>query len=318
MAELVSILIPTYNREHCIAETLSSALAQTYSNIEIVLVDNASTDATWDIVSEFAGRDARVRAFRNESNIGPVRNWLRCVEYAAGDYIKILWSDDLIHSSFLAKTMPALQDERVGFVYSSVRVFAGDSPENGDFYYTVLGTGRHPTSIYLEGGLLGYDFPVSPGCALFRAHDVRECLLEQVPNRVGSDFSMHAIGNDLLLFLLIAARYPYFSVIADPLSYFRSHAGSITVSSTPGRIPLHYDLAKAYFLSQVSLDDRLCRRFNATLLLHRLRYNAAAARYNIHRLADFYPHGVEPTVDYVYLLRMLVKGLLRLLRKSRS
>lgn len=52
MSELVSILIPTYNREKLIRETLKSAAEQTYDALEIVVVDNASTDSTWTIISE--------------------------------------------------------------------------------------------------------------------------------------------------------------------------------------------------------------------------------------------------------------------------
>ena len=92
----VSILIPVYNREAFIAACVQSALEQTFTDFEIIIVDNASTDTTWKICQQIAEQDKRIRIFRNERNIGPVRNWRRCIEEARGVYGKILWSDDLI------------------------------------------------------------------------------------------------------------------------------------------------------------------------------------------------------------------------------
>ena len=120
---LVSILIPVYNREEFIGECIESALVQTFASIEIVVVDNASTDKTWEICQQFAAKDHRVRVFQNDINIGPVRNWLACVMQARGEYTKILWSDDLIHPDFLEKMLPYLEDPCVGFVYSSAYIF---------------------------------------------------------------------------------------------------------------------------------------------------------------------------------------------------
>lgn len=307
----VSILIPVYNRERYIQEALRSALSQTYENTEIVLVDNASTDGTWDVACQIAALDARIKVFRNAENIGPVRNWLKCVEYATGDYIKILWSDDLLHPEFLEKTLPCLQDDGVGFVYSAACAFSSDQPDNGPVYYSTIATGRHPTTAFVEGALLGGDYPVSPGCALFRAGDVRSSLLEQIPNRVGSDFTLHAIGNDLLLFLLVASRYPFFHVIAEPLSFFRVHDGSITVSSAKGRIPLHYDIAKAYFIDSSSVDAALQAKFNALLRIHLLKYRAEI--YGISRVSDFYITESRRDIDYAYLVCRFAKAALRAL-----
>ncbi|MDD1508258.1 glycosyltransferase family 2 protein [Pseudomonas sp. CNPSo 3701] len=252
MSLLVSILVPVFNRETIIAETLRAALCQTYAFVEVVVVDNASTDNTWEIIQEFARNDVRIKAFRNKSNLGPVRNWLRCIEEATGEYGKILWSDDLISPEFLEECM-ALMDENTGFVYSGVKIFT-DSPSDGRAVYSIGQTGHYPSLKYLRLALLDRDVPVSPGCAIFRMSDIRNNLLLNIENKVGSDFSMHAIGNDLLLFLLTANKYPLFGFVNKPLAFFRSHLGSITVSSTDGKIPLHYALVRAYYVERYCKD----------------------------------------------------------------
>jgi len=260
MTSLVSILIPVYNRETLIGETLASALAQTHQNIEVVVVDNASTDGTWEVIAEYAKRDPRVRVFRNDSNIGPVRNWRRCVDEACGEYGKILWSDDLIDPQFVERAL-ALFDAETAFVYSAVALF-NHQPGDGEDAYLLGKTGHYACADYIDHAMADTNVPVSPGCAIFRLRDLRDNLLVDVENRINSDFAMHAIGNDLLIFLLTAIRYPKFGFIAETLSHFRMHEGSITISSESGKIPLHYMLAKTYFVDRFmpQMRDTIARR----------------------------------------------------------
>lgn len=88
MNSLVSILIPVYNRENLVGETIESAINQTYKNIEIIIVDNCSTDNTWQVLQDYAQKDNRIRIFQNPENIGLVRNWERCIDVANNRYYK--------------------------------------------------------------------------------------------------------------------------------------------------------------------------------------------------------------------------------------
>ncbi len=96
MTPSASVLIPTYNGEAFIAECLESVLAQTYPEFEVVVVDDCSSDATVEIANAHASRDARIRVVRNDSNIGLVSNWARCIELAQGEWIKFVFQDDFI------------------------------------------------------------------------------------------------------------------------------------------------------------------------------------------------------------------------------
>ena len=91
---LVSICIPTYNGAKYLAQCLQSAQAQTWTNVEIVLVDDGSTDNTAHLAQAIAHGDPRVRVFRNDRNLGLVGNWNRCVNLARGEWIKYLFQDD--------------------------------------------------------------------------------------------------------------------------------------------------------------------------------------------------------------------------------
>lgn len=309
----VSILVPVYNRADCVEQTLNSALEQTFSDFEVVVVDNCSSDTSWEVVQRVAARDPRVRVFRNDSNIGPVRNWLRCVREARGNLVKILWSDDLLHRDFLAEAVPLMANGDIGFVYSPAIIFFGENPLDGNTFYNRTPLGCRPTAEFIEGTLLKRDYPVSPGCALFRLKDIQDCLLEQVPNRVGSDFAMHAIGPDALLFLLVAERYPFFYRLAQPLSYFRAHPGAITLSEGKSKIALHYDLAKAWFVSRGDLPPGLVSKFNSGLFVDLLVFRGKP--FGLRRLSDFYPEAGQHPLSVAYLPISVGSLLARVTRK---
>lgn len=104
---LVSVCIPTYNRAKYIGATIQSALNSTYSNLEIIVSDNASTDNTAEIVKGFA--DPRIRFYRNEHNLGPIKNWNLAIQRSSGDLVGLLFSDDLYGPFWLTFAVHVLQ-----------------------------------------------------------------------------------------------------------------------------------------------------------------------------------------------------------------
>jgi glycosyltransferase involved in cell wall biosynthesis len=120
---LVSIGIPVRNGQKYIREALDSLLAQTLSDLEIVICDNDSTDATETICREYAARDPRVRYFRNERNLGPAGNHNRCFAHATGRYFKWHAHDDLIEPTYLEKCVAVLaSDPTVANCHSFTKV----------------------------------------------------------------------------------------------------------------------------------------------------------------------------------------------------
>ncbi|MEL6457751.1 MAG: glycosyltransferase family 2 protein [Cyanobacteria bacterium J06621_15] len=105
---LVSIIIPTYNRPEYLNLALASAVQQTYQNIEIIVSDNCSPENPELIVKSFG--DSRIRFFRNESNLGMFANTMNAFKKARGKYVASLLDDDLWEKDFLAKLVPALED----------------------------------------------------------------------------------------------------------------------------------------------------------------------------------------------------------------
>jgi len=104
----VSVCIPTYNRVDHVVKAIESVLEQTYENYELLIVDNCSTDATEEVVSRYLS-DSRVKFHKNSTNIGMVGNWNKCLMLAKGDYIKYVFSDDVIHPTCLQKMVDAME-----------------------------------------------------------------------------------------------------------------------------------------------------------------------------------------------------------------
>jgi glycosyltransferase involved in cell wall biosynthesis len=306
--KLVSILIPTYNREHLIEETVQSALKQTYENIEIIIVDNKSTDNTWQVLEQLTAQDTRIKIFQNETNIGPVRNWMRCIDEASGEYGKILWSDDLIAPAFLEKTVPFLKNEEVGFVFTGTEIFIDGTDEKTSHYF-IGNSGIHESENYINGVLFDGEYPVSPGCALFRLSDLKKNLLINIPNKVNSDFSMHAIGNDLLIFLLTASKYKKFAFVNEKLSYFRAHNGSISIQSNDGKLPLHYNLASAYFVE--NYRQNLVKKLNVVIWNLLRVYKNTSQKLNLNTISDFYIINNDTSLDYFLFIKKTIKKIMK-------
>ena len=123
----VSIGVPVYNGEASIATMIDALLAQTFSNFEIVISDNASTDATEEICTQYAARDSRIRYVRQKQNIGGEGNFKFVLDQARGAYF--MWSacDDLRSPDFVALNVEFL-DRHPDYVASTCPNRIADRP----------------------------------------------------------------------------------------------------------------------------------------------------------------------------------------------
>lgn len=109
MDPLVSVCIPTYNRARCILRAVRSALSQTYRRVEVLVSDNASTDATMELLSTI--KDDRVTIHRQPRNLGPERNIQWLLAHASGDYFVVLSSDDYWEPEMLEVAVRRMEQE---------------------------------------------------------------------------------------------------------------------------------------------------------------------------------------------------------------
>ncbi|TMQ68383.1 MAG: glycosyltransferase family 2 protein, partial [Candidatus Eisenbacteria bacterium] len=137
----ITIAIPVFEREELVRKALESALRQPAADLEILVVDNASTDRTWEVLNSY--RDPRLRLVRNERNLGLFGNFNRCIFLARGRYVTTLCSDDMLLDGFLEPARKLLDvDPEVGMVSSRGRAV---DPRRGTTF--PLG-GNLPAGIY--------------------------------------------------------------------------------------------------------------------------------------------------------------------------
>lgn len=99
MTDVVSICIPVYNGEKYLHECLHTVREQTYKYLDILVIDDGSTDHSVEIIKKFRELDGRIRLLINDQNLGLVKNWQKCIEYANGVWIKFMFQDDTIKPS---------------------------------------------------------------------------------------------------------------------------------------------------------------------------------------------------------------------------
>ena len=116
--ELVSIIMPAYNAGKTLPQAVDSVLAQTYSRWELIIIDDASRDDTWEIACAYTSRDSRVRVLRNEKNCGVSETRNRGLQAAQGQWLAFLDSDDAWETDKLRKQMVLASRQGVQLVFT--------------------------------------------------------------------------------------------------------------------------------------------------------------------------------------------------------
>ncbi|HMK36542.1 MAG TPA: glycosyltransferase [Desulfomonilaceae bacterium] len=253
----VSVCIPSYNAEKYIGQTIRSVLDSTYSDFEIIVQDDASTDKTFVIAQDFT--DERVRCFRNSSNRGPVMNWNLSLRKASGEFVGLLNHDDLYSPFWLEFAVHHLDRKpHLGWVVTAGGTIdpAGNVLSFGGLFSETREYG--PSESFpelaklngLKGGFL-----------------VRRAVLDEV----GYYDEAAGPGADNELFLRLASKYPFFFNSRPHAAVFwRLHGDNLT--HTWGDVEQATE--SFYILDKI---------FSDTELPHTLRRYAKPAYEYLHR-----------------------------------
>jgi glycosyltransferase involved in cell wall biosynthesis len=116
----VSVVVPAYNNAEYIERTVDSILAQTYTDLEVIIADHASTDDTWGVIQQY-GSDSRVTLLTTEAGGGALRNWNRVSQAATAAYLKLVCGDDLLESTIVERQLEALEAHPSATLAASAR-----------------------------------------------------------------------------------------------------------------------------------------------------------------------------------------------------
>lgn len=133
----ISVIVPVYNAERYLTETVECILNQTYKNFELLLIDDGSSDSSPSLCDSFASKDSRVRVFHNE-NMGPAGARNFGLKQAEGDFIAFVDSDDLIDRDYLEQLIKTFNNQEVDLSLCGFDRFYNDDLANQKLY--LLGT----------------------------------------------------------------------------------------------------------------------------------------------------------------------------------
>lgn len=206
--ELVSVIMPTFNASKYLAGSIESILSQTYTNLELLITDDCSTDETRNILKEFSERDKRVKVKYLKENSGPGVARNRSIERAKGRYIAFCDCDD--------RWMPDKLERQIAHMRKHDCALCSSSYLICDENDKITGVNISPSHVTL--GMLKRDNKI--GC-LTAIYDIK---------RLGHKFYMPAIRKrqDWALFLNILKECQICFCITEPLAYYRQRVNSVS------------------------------------------------------------------------------------------
>jgi len=202
---IVSALVTVFNREKILSETVNSLTMSSFRDLEVILVDDRSTDHSWDVCKQLAQTDRRIHAHLNEKNLGDYSNRNRAASLATGKYLKYLDADDLIYRHSLATMVDAMEQFPEAALALSQNVIDPDQP------YPRL---YQPQEFFHEHYFGKSPIGVGPSAAIIR----RECF-----EALGG-FSGRQFVGDTELWMKLAERWPIVT-LPPALVWWRRHDG---------------------------------------------------------------------------------------------
>jgi glycosyltransferase involved in cell wall biosynthesis len=292
---LVSVCIPLYNGELYLKECIESALAQTYSKIEIILIDDCSYDTSPEIAAEFARRDYRVKLYRNSNNLGLVANWNKAALHANGEWIKFLFQDDLLETNCIESMLAAASDDTFMVICGRKLIFEDCDSSMADYFNSYV-------QRFDAGKILGNSGYISPEffCEAILNNFLENFLGEPTSVMIRKDaFARFNLFNtnlvqlcDLEYWLRVGTNVG-FVYVSDTLARFRIHGSSATATNQ-----------KLKEFRKNHLDQFICYYELATNPLFEKLRRAACAH--------------VPKVDYEMIVKNKYSNILKLLAEKKE
>ena len=244
MSPKVSIIMPVYNTEKYLREALDSVLAQTMTDIEVLCVDDGSTDSSLEILHEYAAKDSRLTVYTQDHQFaGAARNL--GIKHAAGKYLLFLDSDDIFGPQMVEKSYTRAEETEADICVFSGGTFYEDTDEHCPFSKlcrtdlcpeTVFSAKDHPNELFFVS-------TPAPWNKLYR----REFIINE-----GLVFPDIRSCEDLPFVLTAFACAERITLLDEPLLSYRQHSASL--EHTQNKDPL------AFYAALVEFRERLTAR----------------------------------------------------------
>ena len=224
---MVSVIIPVYNVEEYVAACLDSVIGQSYTDLEIMIIDDGSTDGSGKICEDYAAKDARIRYIRTENHgLSDARNL--GLEQCRGEYYSLVDSDDRLHPKAIEFAYRAMTEYKVPLVRTDFCLISdSENPAFQEYVYSNLPMTVHDCSSEIKELFSKGLRKVVWGCLY-----TKECL-------AGLTFESGRLHEDIMYTLQVLNRNQKMVRIEAPLYQYRIRTGSIDNQKKAGKEDLH-------------------------------------------------------------------------------
>ena len=250
---ILSVIVPIYNSEKYLNQCIDSIVNQTYTNLDIILVDNASTDNSLKICSSYAEKDDRINIICNKDNMGPQQARFMGVEYAKGEYVTFVDSDDWVDIDLYEKALLKADDCDL-IEYGYYKTFGNSSEENKP----VMEQGIYCTKEHLEYVFSNMMFSES--------HDNKPVIAQYMWSKIYRKDILQILADELCMtssygedqecvykYILKCKKIKISDVVGY---YYRQQSQSIVHSGSPTRLK---DIGVLYESLYSAFDKHLLR-----------------------------------------------------------
>ena len=222
MNSLVSIITPSYNSEKFIKQCIKSVIAQTYTNWEMLIIDDCSIDNSGEIIKSFAEKNKKIKNIFLENNVGAAEARNTAIRQAKGQYIAFLDSDDVWEPQKLEKQIKFMEGNDIAFSFTSYTPISEDGTIS---FSEIVAPTKVSYSSYLKNTIIG-------------------CLTVIIDKEKVGDFEMPIIksSHDMALWLLIMKRGFTAYGIQESLAKYRI----VSTSNTSNKLKIALDVWKVY------------------------------------------------------------------------
>lgn len=207
MNHLVSVITPSYNSKKFISQAIESVLAQSYQNWEMIIIDDASTDSSDDIIFSYTQKDSRIKSITSPTRTGPGVARNLGMKKARGRYIAFLDSDDYWASDKLARQIQFTQSNQLAFSYTS---------------YKLIDENNQNLGVFITKSNIDYKSLLKTcniGCSTV-IYDAEKLGKLYMPDMI--------ISQDYILWLSILKQIKHIQGMPEALSFYRLRQGTLS------------------------------------------------------------------------------------------
>jgi len=274
---LVTICIPTYNRAEMVQKTIQSVLDQTYKNLEIIILDDCSTDDTGEVFKKYL--DPRLIYIKNKQNLGQFGNVNKGIDLSNGKYIHILHSDDRIEKDFTEKCISFMEKHpNVAMTCSSARVIRGTIIEPHQYFNkNVIFQAPDGLRQFLSNGLI------------FTPSVIVKKEVYEVVGKFSQEFPF---AGDFNQWLKITKKFNV-AYIHDAWLEYNIHENTISNEYLQTKCGGYIDLVKIFtdFIKELTFEERklLSKEINQRLYRYVRRFLSTGI-FGLHKIPDISPN----------------------------